>query len=73
MLTEDTGSVRSLTSWAPWQSAHVADLFSPFSMMARLWIPRSYIREAPGMPTFRFSVISGFPWHRAQVAARLRK
>ena len=72
MLMEDAGSVLSSMAWEPWQSAHVADLFSPFSMMAWWWIPRSYIRDAPGMPTFRFEVISGFAWHRAQVAARLR-
>src|SRR3989304_1768697 len=44
----EDGSSRSLRSWAPWQATHEADLFSPFSTIARLWMLFSYILAPPG-------------------------
>jgi len=69
----DAGSSRSLRSCAPWQSVQVADLFSPFSTIARLWMLFSYMRAAPGIGMPDRSATSRLPWHLVHVAARFRK
>jgi hypothetical protein len=51
----------------------IADLFSPFSTIARLWMLFSYILAAPGMAIPPCSITSLLPWHRVQVAATFRK
>src|SRR4030067_234331 len=47
----EDGSNRALSSWAPWHPTHVADLFSPFSTIAILWMSFSYIHPAPAFGT----------------------
>ena len=70
---DEEGSLRSFMLWAPWQSMQEADLFSPMSTMARLWMLCWYCFAAPGMAMFRLSVIVLSPWHRVHVAAMFRK
>ena len=69
----DAGSSRSFRSCEPWQSEQVADLFSPLSTIARLWMLFSYMRPAPGIGMLPARSSAGLEWQRMHVAAMFRK